>query len=137
MEVSQWQFAVDFGLMVLIWMVQLLIYPGFEFLDSVTFKQWHARYASNMTFIVAPLMFAQAGFVIVQFGQQINIYSTSYAVLALSAWVTTFVIFVPIHQKLDTTPHDKSLCRKLTKLNWIRVGIWSLIVVLDIILYSK
>jgi hypothetical protein len=133
MEISIWQFAVDFGLMVLIWMVQLLIYPSFEFLDSATFKQWHARYARNMTFIVAPLMFGQAGFVVKHLFEGMDLYSIIYSALALSTWVTTFLIFVPIHHRLDTTPHDKPLCRKLDRLNWIRVVIWTVIIALDVI----
>ncbi|MFT7429007.1 MAG: hypothetical protein ACI9IZ_001504, partial [Nonlabens sp.] len=35
------QLLVDFGLVVLIWIVQLIIYPSFLYYGSKTLNKWH------------------------------------------------------------------------------------------------
>jgi hypothetical protein len=126
--------AIDFGLMVLIWMVQLLIYPGFKYFDATHFKDWHREYARNMGFIVAPVMFAQVGMCIYFFYNFSGQFTTNiiYAVLIALTWITTFTIFVPIHNKMDRNGMDIALCDTLTRRNWIRVILWTAIVLLDL-----
>ena len=53
------QLLVDFGLVVLIWIVQLIIYPSFLYYNSNTLSKWHKTYTGRITTIVAPLMIAQ------------------------------------------------------------------------------
>jgi hypothetical protein len=53
--------VVSFGLIVLIWLVQLVIYPAFASIAPERFARWHARYTRTVTWIVAPLMLGQAG----------------------------------------------------------------------------
>ena len=128
--------AVDFGLMVLIWMVQLLIYPGFEYLAASTFHRWHRKYARNMTFIVAPMMFIQvflAGYFFL-YQPDLQSWNIIYAILVALTWISTFLIFIPLHKKLDDEPHNVEVCRKLTKRNWLRVVLWTAIVILDVVL---
>ncbi|MGB5982776.1 MAG: hypothetical protein WBG46_11590 [Nonlabens sp.] len=139
MNIEIFRLAVDFGLMVLIWMVQLLIYPGFEFLNKDTFHDWHRKYARNMTFIVAPLMFAQVFMVVYFFYFHAPQFATNviYATLVALTWISTFLIFIPLHNKLDNEPHNVDTCCKLTQHNWIRVILWTGIVLLDIYLLYK
>lgn len=136
MKIEVLRLAIDFGLMVLIWMVQLLIYPGFEYLSATTFHKWHRKYARNMTFIVAPMMFAQVfivGYFFYYFSHQFAS-NIIYAVLVGLTWLTTFLIFIPLHNKLDNEAHDVSTCRKLTRRNWMRVVLWTGVVVFDLVL---
>lgn len=139
MNIEVHRLAIDFGLMVLIWMVQLLIYPGFEFLNKDTFHSWHRKYARNMTFIVAPLMFTQVFMVIYYFYYypQQFLPNVIYASLVALTWITTFIIFIPLHKKLDNEPHNVKTCCKLTQRNWIRVFLWTGIVLLDLYFVYK
>src|SRR5919112_3032071 len=49
----------SFGLVVLIWLVQIIIYPAFAEIAPDRFARWHAGYTRAVTWIVAPLMLGQ------------------------------------------------------------------------------
>ena len=50
---------VDFGLVVLIWLVQLIIYPSFSYTAKDELQTWHQRYVARITVVVGPLMLLQ------------------------------------------------------------------------------
>lgn len=136
MNLEVWRLAIDFSLFVLIWMVQLLIYPSFSYFESIALAAWHRIYTRNMTYIVAPLMIAQSAICVAFFFLFPAMLAPNlvYAALVAACWITTFVIFIPLHNRIDIHPHDKSLRTRLTKSNWMRVTLWSAIVLLDIFL---
>ncbi|MEJ7637421.1 MAG: hypothetical protein WKF75_05360 [Singulisphaera sp.] len=49
----------SFGLVVLIWLVQVIIYPAFAEISPDRFVSWHAGYTRAVTWVVAPLMLGQ------------------------------------------------------------------------------
>ena len=53
--------AIDFGLVVLIWLVQLIIYPSFRYMSAEQLAIWHPNYSNLITLFVGPLMLAQVG----------------------------------------------------------------------------
>ena len=53
------QLIVDFGLLVLIWIVQLIIYPSFLYYKSKNLMVWHQKYTERIAVIVLPLMLMQ------------------------------------------------------------------------------
>ena len=59
----------------------------------------------------------------------INGYSIGMLTTCILTWLTTAVIFVPLHRKLGKT-HDPSAINRLIKLNWIRTILWSTAAVL-------
>ena len=52
---------VDFGLLVLIWIIQLIIYPSFLFYRAKELITWHKMYTKAIALIVIPLMLGQLG----------------------------------------------------------------------------
>ncbi|MEO1009857.1 MAG: hypothetical protein AAFX53_01035 [Bacteroidota bacterium] len=52
----------DFGLVVLIWSVQLIIYPSFQFYNPIELLLWHGIYVHRITYVVLPLMVGQLVF---------------------------------------------------------------------------
>ncbi len=52
---------IDFGLVVLLWLVQRIIYPSFMQVAPERLVEWHAQYTQQMGYIVVPLMFGQLG----------------------------------------------------------------------------
>jgi hypothetical protein len=52
---------IDFGLVVLLWLVQWIIYPSFLQVAPERLVDWHANYTQRMGYIVAPMMFGQLG----------------------------------------------------------------------------
>ena len=63
--ISKITLLVDIGLVVLIWMVQLIVYPSFTFYSKENLVNWHQKYTARIAVIVIPLMFLQLILVIV------------------------------------------------------------------------
>jgi len=120
----------DAGLLVLIWLVQLVIYPSFRFYNISELKKWHRPYTGRITLVVLPLMVSQ---LILSWGIVLaynwDIFHTINAVLVLLTWVSTFIIFVPLHQKIENAQHLKIYIRKLITYNWLRTFLWTIIFV--------
>lgn len=117
------QLLIDFGLVILIWMVQIIIYPSFLFYNSDSLSNWHSIYTGKITVIVAPLMIAQivlAAYLLVS----ASTYSAS-EIIALSLiainWFLTMLVFIPLHQKIDQSPGHIETQIKLVQYNWVRV----------------
>lgn len=52
--------AVDAGLAVLGWTVQLVAYPALAFVEASRFRDWHILHSRRISIVVVPLMLAQA-----------------------------------------------------------------------------
>ncbi|MEL6803956.1 MAG: hypothetical protein AAFO91_09270, partial [Bacteroidota bacterium] len=53
-----WQLRLvfDSAALVLIWLVQLVIYPSFLYMDKQDFLVWHPIYTRKVTWVVMPIM---------------------------------------------------------------------------------
>lgn len=125
--------AVNFGMCVLIWIVQLIIYPSFEEIEESQFPQWHKRYTFRISCLVIPLMISQ----VVLLGRLIylNSFNTVFilqGLLIFVAWVVTFTLSVPCHKKLSEKK-DTSQIKRLTASNWLRTAAWTITSILDLI----
>ncbi|MEQ8908722.1 MAG: hypothetical protein RIC95_05990 [Vicingaceae bacterium] len=125
MSVIEFRLLVDFGLLILIWMIQLIVYPSFVQFDEDKLRAWHPTYNRMITLIVAPLMFAQLGLVLWQIGQVQDFYTWSSAILVLVAWVLTFFQAVPLHHKISAGKEVRESARKLVKANIWRSIVWT------------
>lgn len=123
MEIAR--LLIDFGLFVLIWMVQLIVYPGFTFYTAEDLLKWHKTYTWRITVIVAPLMFAQLGL-----SGYIAFHSTSWSDyihlgLVLIAWWLTFIKAVPLHNQIEGGKNPLASARSLVKTNLPRALTWT------------
>ena len=116
---------ISFGLVVLIWLVQLIIYPNFQYLSDDQLYKWHKIYTPRITFVVAPLMILQLLLSVYVLFLQINLLTVSSTLLVVLNWLITFIFFVPLHVKLDQDSKDQQLLKKLVSFNWYRTIIWS------------
>jgi len=127
--------CIDFGLVVLIWMVQLIVYPSFSFYSKHNLKEWHLIYTKNISLIVIPLMLFQLGLTINDCIGHFSFYNGCITILILSIWIITFLKFVPLHTKIDveeaSSNHLKTL-KELIQYNWLRTILWSLIFILNV-----
>lgn len=118
----------DFGLLVLIWTVQAVIYPGFRSQASETFQAWHRDYTRGVAFIVAPLMLAQLATACLQLlAGSIHLLEALHIALVAATWIVTFLIFVPLHNTLQAKGKCEATITRLISNNWIRTGLWTLI----------
>jgi hypothetical protein len=132
MTINILRVMVDFGLVVLIWVVQLIIYPGFKFINPNQFNHWHKRYMWLITFVVAPLMFIQAGLVGYQVAYFPGTLSILSAMVVVLIWILTFFYAVPVHNRLSLQYEIKDI-KLLMRVNWPRTVLWSVLWVFSLI----
>lgn len=117
--------CVDLGMLVLIWLVQLTIYPGFAHLRTEAFPRWHESYMNRMGFVVGPLMLTQPFLIGLQLWLEANLLHLASAALVALAWLATAVFSVPAHRSLQKSGFDAAVIRRLVLTNWIRTAAWT------------
>ena len=127
MSIAILRLLFDFGLLVLIWIVQRIIYPSFLHYNSKNLINWHKVYTSRLTFIVMPLMLGQLGISIYQLIEEINLYTVLSIIIIIVIWVSTFTQFVPIHAQISKGKSSKKMLDSLVKKNWIRTFLWTVL----------
>lgn len=118
--------AFDTGMLTLIWIVQLVIYPSLSRYSESNLKSWHPIYTKRVTYIVMPLMLGQLGLSIYNIMQSPNTASILHLTLILSAWAITFLRAVPLHQSIDNSLESIKTANELIKINKSRTLIWTL-----------
>jgi len=127
MMLLTFRLIVDFGLLVLIWMTQLIVYPAFVQIDEATLQRWHASYNQMITLIVAPLMFAQLGLVCWELLQNPSVYTWASILLVVAAWGLTFLQAVPLHSKIAQGIEVRLQSEKIVRINWRRTIVWTIL----------
>ncbi len=133
MLIQAGRLAVDFGMLILIWLVQLIIYPSFEYSARDSFIDWHEKYTGLITLVVLPLMVAQIGLVISQVVGGDRSWETLVCLgLVVFCWGVTFSLSVPAHNQLQALGNDVTTVRWLVLTNWLRTVGWSIVCLISI-----
>ena len=122
----------DCGMCILIWIVQVVVYPSFRFADEHTFSAWHATYARRMALIAGPLMLRQAGAHISEVWSEPNVANGLAALLIAAAWAATAFLSVPCHRALQQRGKDQLQIARLISTNWIRTACWTGVFILTL-----
>ena len=125
MSITILRLLIDFGLVVLIWIVQRIVYPGFLFYKPDDLIKWHRVYTSRFTFIVMPLMLGQLGISIYQLIIKIELYTVLSLMIIILIWLSTFLQFVPVHNEIHKGKFSHKMLDTLIKKNWIRTFLWT------------
>jgi hypothetical protein len=126
--------SVDIALVILIWLVQIIIYPSFKYTDPKQFDFWHSRYMGLITYFVGPLMLMQVGIIGWQLFYDFHwIYLISATLIGL-VWISTATISIPCHSKLINKGFEMETIQQLIFTNWYRTILWSIVLILS--LYS-
>lgn len=133
MSVDLARLLIDFGFVVLIWAVQLVIYPSFGYYSKENLYNWHRSYTTRVTFIVLPLMFSQLVLAVIQLWQNQNWFTILSIIIIASLWLLTFLVFVPLHVSIDENVPRENVTDKLVTKNWIRTFLWTLLFVLSLV----
>ncbi|NRB61167.1 MAG: hypothetical protein HRU50_14665 [Winogradskyella sp.] len=135
MDIGLLRLLIDFGLVVLIWIVQLIIYPSFTYYQNTSLLKWHRIYTGRVTIIVLPLMVSQLIISVIQVLNGLNLYTIASLFIIIILWLLTFLLFVPLHQKIDQNKFESSTTVRLVNLNWFRTALWSLLFFLSLLNY--
>lgn len=132
-----WTLLVDFGLVVLIWMTQLVVYPSFSYYSKADLRSWHQRYTLAISFIVMPLMLGQLVVHGVAIWQDYTWIKVPAAILIVLAWIHTFFYAVPLHRKIGIGEDVRASAKALQNINWYRTFLWSVVFLLGLFDYVK
>ncbi|MFT7231252.1 MAG: hypothetical protein ACI8TA_000458 [Cyclobacteriaceae bacterium] len=124
---------VDFGLVILIWMTQLIIYPSFKYYDELQLVNWHQKYTVAISFIVMPLMLMQVALHGYQLYTAFNWLTVLAVLLIILTWLNTFAVAVPLHNQITTNTNPLTAAEKLVNINWYRTIMWSLVFLIGLI----
>ncbi len=117
--------AVSWGLLLLIWLVQIIIYPSFRSIPEKVFVQYHRWYVMRIGLFVFPLMMAELVLIYrLATISEWNMYVLVCVLMIVVVWLSTICIQVPIHRRISK---EKSivLIDKLIDTNWLRTIAWS------------
>lgn len=125
--------SVDFGLVVLIWLVQLIIYPSFQYYNSAELAIWHPKYSNMVTLIVGPLMLAQVALVGNDLWRHVAWPALVSTLLVGLMWAATAFVSVPIHNAIGTGDASPATLARLVDTNWYRTIGWTIIFLLGLV----
>ena len=132
MSIEFLQLLIDFGLFQLVWLVQLVIYPVFFYMEEDVLKEWNKVFKRRFLLLGLPLMMAQLVLVVYNLIMNNNqIYFISALLVAL-AFMITFLKILPINGQIAKSKDSMSLMRELMKANKIRVVAWTMVFMLDL-----
>ena len=127
--------VIDFGMLLVIWIVQIIIYPSLSIIEDSGFSDWHRRYCSKIGFFVLPLMTAQfleSSGAVFFVGSILDWCKFVTVILAL---LVTFAISAPCHRKLTKLGRNHAVLDRLSATNWFRTVLWSSAFILSFIKY--
>ncbi len=122
--------SVSLALAAVLWLVQLVIYPAFRWIDPARFVLWHEGYTGAVTWVVAPLILLQTAGVAGRycFLEKPDPLWLLEAACTLAAWAVTAFVSVPIHNRLQrglARADQLSAMQRLVQTNWPRTLAWS------------
>ena len=121
---------LDFGMVVLLWLVQLVIYPSFLKIRADALQDWHRTYTTRAGFIIIPMLFGQLGIWIYRCVQTPSLATGLGLALVSACWILTFFVTVPLHQKIEQGEGSEAVLQKLVHTNWPRTFCWSAVFVI-------
>ncbi len=127
----------DFGLVILIWMTQLIVYPSFSEFSTSELLNWHPVYTIRITIIVMPLMFGQVGMHILGLVREVSIWKIISFVLVILAWGNTFFFAVPLHNQIAAGVDVIGAAEQLVRINAYRTAFWTAVFGIDVYLAMR
>ena len=123
--------ALDAGLLVLIWMVQLIVYPSFVYYEKENLLLWHKKYTGLIALIVMPLMLGQLGFATYAVFDKFQLILALKLILIVLVWLSTFVYFAPTHGRISSGNFSNTTLHEIVQFNWFRTILWTLVAILS------
>lgn len=125
--------SVNFGMVVLAWLVHWVAYPAFYFFKTEDLGRWHGFYAGRMVMITLPLMTLQGILAIWLLFKDFQILIIIHIIAVISTWVITFAYAVPYHVKISNAEDLDNDIKRLLNVNLIRSWIWTFIFILGLV----
>lgn len=89
------------------------------------YKDFQIFHERRISIIVLPLMLIEAVLCVILLINSLNFQNIVSFVLLLIIWISTILIQMPIHSKLEHG-FDEELIKKLVSTNWTRTIAWTM-----------
>ncbi|GAA4378717.1 hypothetical protein [Hymenobacter koreensis] len=109
----------------LIWVVQLVHYPAFAQVPPAAFRSFHQAHMARMGWVVMAPMVAELGLAAWLFWQGRSPAAAWGLGLVVAIWLVTFLISVPLHNRLAAVGYDAAAIASLVRTNWLRTALWT------------
>jgi hypothetical protein len=124
----------------IIWFVQVVHYPLFPLAGGVNYPLYQRRHEGGISRVVVPLMLVELATAIALLfvfpaGISRSLFYLSL-VLLLVNWLSTFLLQVPQHRRLETG-FEMAAWQALCRTNWVRTISWSIRVVILLLILSR
>lgn len=117
--------STTWALVALIWVVQLVHYPAFLYIDMAKAAAFHQMHTQQITLVVMPLMLLELSLAVWRCTLKLPFWATYLPlVLVTIIWLSTFLIQVPLHHQLGNS-WEEPIVDRLIKTNWIRTILWT------------
>lgn len=117
--------GTDTGTLVLIWLVQLVIYPALCYYQSTDLIRYHPFYTVNVSKVIVPLLVVQLGLIGWSVLFRGDLYDWLSLAIAGMLWLHTFIYFVPAHDRITKNAMRNNELVDIIKENWWRTAMWS------------
>ena len=116
----------SFFLTGLIWLIQLVHYPSFRFVNEDDYPAFQKHHVYSIGKVVIPVMIAEifTSFVLSWFYGFLSLHALGFYLILL-IWGSTGLFSIPIHSKLESGKNLDAINR-LVSTNWIRTILWTL-----------
>lgn len=114
----------------LIWCIQIVHYPLFAAVGDAAFPDYHRAHLTRISaFVAAPMVaeLALSALLIAFHPSGFPLWvAWGCALLTVGVWLTTFLLSVPLHDRLTHGGHDRAVIASLVVTNWPRTAAWTL-----------
>jgi hypothetical protein len=107
----------------LIWLIQIVHYPSYNFIDLNRFIEFQKFHQNSITLIVMPLMTLELLSAIFLASTKQKLFVLNL-IGVIAIWITTFFYSVKYHQLLEISFNQEALSL-LISTNWIRTFLWT------------
>lgn len=121
---------ITFFLVGLIWVVQIVQYPGFVKVGAETFPTFHRLHVEHITWVVAVPMLLELllalSILIIRPNQLDFVLNIILFTLVGIIWAVTFFAALPLHNQLSEQGFNAEIIQRLINVNWVRTLAWTL-----------
>ncbi len=111
----------------LIWVIQILHYPSFHFVDQERFENFESFHAKRISYLVIPFMLTElfTGFYLVYSLSSNSLLWGLNLLTILLLWAITLFVSSPLHGQL-LEGYNNKVVDQLISTNWYRTFLWTL-----------
>lgn len=109
----------------LIWVIQLVHYPSFRFIDSSQFVRFENFHCRRISMIVAPMMLLEVFSAAGLFYFEQSFFWSIHMIGLFFIWASTFFIQSKLHSNLLKSMNVKTIDFLILS-NWFRTILWTL-----------